>query len=105
MIYKAFAAVTLIAAPIIVLTAQSFVPPANETAAPAPAAPIVAPPVQPAPPSPPVSDPAAGIAAFGQPMPDAGKPFLAPGEGLPEAPILPPLPVENAPSPPDEAPR
>ncbi|KKW91319.1 hypothetical protein [Sphingobium chungbukense] len=89
MIYKAFAAITLIAAPIIVLTVQSFVPGQPAASAPmgaAPAASIapVAAPVQPGPPPPPaVSD--AGTASFGQPMPDAGKPFLAPGAGLPAA--------------------
>ncbi|AMK23997.1 MULTISPECIES: hypothetical protein [unclassified Sphingobium] len=105
MIYKAFAAVTLIAAPIVVLTVQSFVPQTKETMAPAIPASIAAPTVQPAPPPLPVSDSSDGIASFGQPMPEAGKPFLTPGAGLPDAPAVSQPPVENAPPPPDEVPR
>ena len=85
--YKAFAAITLIAAPIIVLVVQGIAPhtPVQPAAAPAAALPPAVqarPVVQPAPmpvPAAPESDPA----AFGQPMPDAGKPFLSPGNGLP----------------------
>jgi len=49
MIYKAFAAVTLIAAPIVVLTVQSFVPSAPQTAVPSPMAPTPAPVMMPTP--------------------------------------------------------
>ena len=106
MIYKAFAAVTLIAAPIIVLTVQSFVPSAPQTAVPSPMAPTPAPvmmptpaPVvtpataMPSPPPPPAPD--AGNLSFGQPMPEAGKPLLAPGAGLPAAPASNSAPIQN----------
>ena len=86
MLYKAFAAITLIAAPIIVLIAQSVAP---QSPAPHPSsaiqppvqqqAPMMQPPITAAPL--PTSDPT----PFGQPMPDAGKPFLTPGNGLPGA--------------------
>ncbi|ANI77193.1 MULTISPECIES: hypothetical protein [Sphingobium] len=85
--YKAFAAITLIAAPIIVLAVQGIAPHAPVQPSAAPSAvlpsPVQAPPVvQPAPmPVPAAPEPDA--AAFGQPMPDAGKPFLSPGNGLP----------------------
>lgn len=91
MLYKAFAAVTLIAAPIIVLIVQSFAPQAPVQPAAAPMAvppPVISaqpqPPPMPAPMAP--SAPAPDTAAFGQPMPDAGKPFLSPGNGLPGGP-------------------
>lgn len=107
MIYKAFATVTLIAAPIIVLTVQSFVPQPNQPAVASVAAPSALPPstmpiVTPAPPAPIVTDPGSN-AAFGQPVPDAGKPFLAPGAGLPEAaPTAQPAAVESPLSRPEE---
>lgn len=89
MLYKAFAVITLIAAPIVVLIVQSVAPQAPSAAHPAPApapaayqqpAPIIS---QPAP-MPPSIEPAPDPATFGQPMPEAGKPFLAPGAGLPQ---------------------
>ena len=108
MIYKAFAAVTLIAAPMIVLTVQSFVPQTNAPVV-APAlsspAPVVLPTVQPAPPSPMVNDPASGSASFGQPVPEAGKPSLVPGTGLPDTPPALQPPVGNPSLPPDEVPE
>lgn len=105
MIYKAFAAVTLIAAPIIVLTVQSFVPQTNPPAAPAAFAPGVAPAEQPAPPPPTVSAPVTEPASFGQPVAEAGKPFLAPGVGLPaKAPTVQPV-VEGVLPPPDGPPE
>ncbi|WP_313808844.1 hypothetical protein [Sphingobium sp.] len=106
MIYKAFAAVTLIAAPIIVLTVQSFVPQTNQPAAssipPAPSTtiPVVAPAVQPAPPPPAVNDPVAS-ASFGQPVPEAAKPFLTPGAGLPDADTVEQAPLAGTLPPPD----
>ena len=90
MMYKAFAGITLVAAPVLVLLAQNLVP-----ATPEPIATVAAPPitseVMPQPqPTPPVqmapAAPVAEPAAFGQPMSDAGKPFLSPGNGLPAAP-------------------
>lgn len=99
MLYKAFAALTLIAAPIIVLIVQGFAPqaPVQPAAAPmavSPAAISTQPQPEPQPmpmaPSAPAPDPA----AFGQPMPDAGKPFLSPGNGLPGGPA--PLAGENS---------
>lgn len=93
MMYKAFAAITLVAAPIIVLVTQSVLPThPTQPDAPAvqPALPVVAPVV---PPAPVVTSlaPATGpeSAAFGEPMPDAGKPFLIPGSGPPGAEIAP----------------
>ncbi len=90
MLYKAFAVITLIAAPIIVLIVQSVAPQPPSTAAPvaAPApyqqpAPLIS---QPAPMAASI-EPAPDPAAFGQPMPEAGKPFLAPGNGLPQTAI------------------
>lgn len=105
MIYKAFAAVTLIAAPVIVLTVQSFAPRASHAVPTAAVAPAPAPVVMPAEamPSPPPA-PMPGAADFGQPMPEAGKPFLAPGAGLPAAPASNVTPVEDA-QPSDETPR
>ncbi|GAY22055.1 MULTISPECIES: hypothetical protein [Sphingobium] len=110
MIYKAFAAVTLIAAPIIVLTVESFVPQSSQavpSAAIVPASAPVVMPAQAAPsPTPPqdsgAQDP--GAADLGQPMPEAGRPFLAPGAGLPAAPVSNPTPVEGV-QPSDEVPE
>ena len=93
MMYKAFAAVTLVAAPIIVLVVQSRLPqkPAQPAAAVQPA-PVIQPAVQP---MPIVTNatPAPTPVPFGQPMPDAGKPFLTPGNGLPAGSTAPPPPV------------
>lgn len=90
MLYKAFAAITLVSAPIIVLLVQGITPHPSAT----PSAPVV----QPMVPQPPVQQPlptqqsvvapvpmeqAPPAVPFGQPMPEAGKPFLAPGNGLP----------------------
>lgn len=103
MIYKSFAIVTLIAAPLIVLAVQTFVPqtaqPAMQAAAPdsPPPLPVSAPQSAPPPvsaPAPMPSAPTADGAAFGQPMPDAGQPSLAPGTGLPAEAAAPPGPVE-----------
>ncbi|MCB4860864.1 hypothetical protein K7W03_14820 [Sphingobium sp. PNB] len=115
MIYKAFAAVTLIAAPIIVLTVESFVPQSSHVVpsaaiVPASAVPASAPVVMPAQaapsPTPPqdtgAQDP--GAADLGQPMPEAGRPFLAPGAGLPAAPVPNPTPIEGV-QPSDEVPE
>lgn len=99
MMYKAFAAITLVAAPIIVLVTQSLLPqqpvrPGAATVQPV-ATPVVQSAAQPmpivtAPPSGPAQEPA----PFGQPLPDAGQPFLAPGNGLPGGETAPPPPVE-----------
>jgi len=108
MIYKAFAAVTLIAAPIVVMTVQSFVPQTNPSQAnmprTSPAVPsdssfsTAEPAAAPVPPS--VDAPPADAASFGRPMPEAGRPFLTPGTGLPDRattppPALPAGPVEE----------
>lgn len=94
MLYKAFAAITLIAAPIIVLVAQSMTP---QSPVPHPSQAVQPPVQQEAPVMPPVAAPTAvepisDPASFGQPMPDAGKPFLTPGNGLP---ALPPAAQSN----------
>ena len=92
MLYKAFAAITLVSAPIIVLLVQGITPHPSAT----PSAPVV----QPMVPQPPVEQPlptqqsvvapvmeqAPPAVSFGQPMPEAGKPFLTPGDGLPGEP-------------------
>lgn len=87
MMYKAFAAITLVAAPIIVLVTQSVLPThPTQPDAPAvqPALSEVAPVV---PPAPVVTSVAPAInpasLAFGEPTPDAGKPSLIPGSGPP----------------------
>ncbi|HAF42012.1 MAG TPA: hypothetical protein DCG90_09650 [Sphingobium sp.] len=92
MLYRNFAIATLIAAPLIVLAVQNFLP----TPAPAPQAEQVAPPTPPVPVpvAPPVAAPSAPAVAsdpavFGQPIAGAGQPMLA-GEGLQEAPPVPP---------------
>ena len=100
MMYKAFAAITLIAAPIITFVAQGIAPHQSSQPPVAAAAPQLvqpAPAVAPAPP--PIVSSAAPVpepVAFGQPMPKAGKPFLAPGQGLPnEAPTPPAAQVND----------
>ncbi|MAN11668.1 MAG: hypothetical protein VX205_16315 [Pseudomonadota bacterium] len=99
MLYRNFAIATLVAAPLIVLAVQNFMPPApsdpqgaadapHPDAAPPPVvAPTVAPPAPPAPPPP--ADFANPLPAAGQPLPEAGMPMLAPGQGLPQAPAAP----------------
>ena len=106
MMYKAFAALTLVGAPIVVLVVQSLAPQHPTAAAPAapppgfgPAQPF-APVAQPAPmvapaPAPMSNVPPPDPASFGQPMPDATKPFLSPGDGLPGSPPAPPAPVDG----------
>ncbi|WP_150290823.1 hypothetical protein [Sphingobium estronivorans] len=106
MIYKSFAVLTLIAAPIIVLAVQSFVPQTNQPAAIGPAMPVTPPPVPAAVPAAvapapvadaPVGAPPSDSASFGQPMSDAGKPSLSPGTGLPATtpPVEMPSPASN----------
>lgn len=102
MIYKSFAVMTLIAAPVMVMAVQAVLPqarqaaPAPVTAAPATPAPATPAPLTPtaaAPVPPPVASPApmpapmpnTSPASFGQPMPGAGQPSLAAGSGLPQA--------------------
>ena len=87
MSYKAFAAITLIAAPIIALVAQNLAPqspPQGQEPSPAvqpqPTAPL---PVVQAP-MPAAAQPAPPPAEFGQPLPGAGQPFLTAGNGLPK---------------------
>ncbi|MEA3541453.1 MAG: hypothetical protein U9R77_04955 [Pseudomonadota bacterium] len=99
MLYRNFAIATLVAAPLIVLAVQNFVPtvpfgpqraadaPYPDAAPPPVVAPTMAPPAQPAPPPP--ADFATPVPAAGQPLPDAGMPMLAPGQGLPQAPAAP----------------
>jgi hypothetical protein len=103
MIFKNFAIVTLIAAPLIVLAVQTLVPhaaqPAMQATAPEtpPPPPVAVPPSVPPPVDVPErmpSAPAVDGAAFGQPMPDAGKPFLASGPELPADAPPPPTPTE-----------
>lgn len=85
MLYKAFAVITLVAAPLIVLMVQGLAPHAPAQNMSAPMRPVA----EQAVPSPhPIATPAAEQPAsppmsFGQPMPEAGKPFLSPGNGLP----------------------
>lgn len=95
MLYRNFAIATLLAAPIIVMGVQAFLPQsgsavpdqAAQSAAPPPPVPVpVAPPV-----APPGVPSASTTSDFGQPMAGAGQPMLAPGEGLPvTAPAAPP---------------
>ncbi|HWV11840.1 MAG TPA: hypothetical protein VN110_00950 [Sphingobium sp.] len=90
MLYKAFAVITLVAAPLIVLMVQGLAPHMPEQTMSNPVQPVVeqavvapqplAAPVLEQPTSPPTS--------FGQPMPEAGKPFLSPGNGLPGTPSV-----------------
>jgi hypothetical protein len=89
MMYRNFAIATLLAAPIVVMGVQAFMPkpeptaPSPSGARPADAAP---PPVPVAPPvTVPAIPPSSDTANFGQPMPGAGQPMLAPGAGLPQA--------------------
>lgn len=86
MMYKAFAALTLIAAPILTFAVQGLAPRQPVQPVASPVAPVSAKPAAAAP-LPVVSSaqPAPEPVAFGQPIPDAGKPFLAPGNGLPGA--------------------
>ena len=85
MLYKAFAAVTLVAAPIIVLIVQGLAPhaPAQSASAPAPLIVQQAAPMPQQAPAPSIEQPPEAPMPFGQPMPDAGKPFLSPRNGLP----------------------
>lgn len=90
MIYRNFAICTLLVAPLIVLAVQNIMPKPPESApvqgniadAPPPVAVPVAPPV-----APPPAD--ASAPGFGQPMPQAGQPMLAPGAGLPQTTVAP----------------
>ena len=87
MLYKAFAVVTLVAAPVIVLMVQGLAPHAPAQSVSVPMQPVVersAPMPQYVPP-PAMEQPAAAPMSFGQPMPEAGRPFLSPGNGLPGA--------------------
>ncbi len=88
MLYKAFAVITLVAAPLIVLMVQGLAP---QDAAPVPSAPVQSVVEQAVAASQPVAapameQPASSSMSFGQPMPEAGKPFLSPGNGLPGGP-------------------
>ena len=88
MLYKAFAVITLVAAPLIVLMVQGLAP---HDPAPVPSAPVQPVFEQAAPASQPVAapameQPASSSVSFDQPMPEAGKPFLSPGNGLPGGP-------------------
>ena len=93
MLYKAFAAITLVSAPIIVLLVQGITPhPSATTPAPVVEPMVPQPPVQQPLPAqqsvvaPVPMEPTPPAVSFGQPMPEAGKPFLAPGNGLPGEP-------------------
>lgn len=101
MLYRNFAIATLLAAPIIVMATQTFLPPKQpdtaevQTQAPPP------PPV-PIPVAPPVTAPdmqtnVAPTSDFGQPMAGADQPSMAPGNGLPGAPSAGYNPSMNAP--------
>ena len=86
-LYNSFALITLVSAPIIVMIAQTAAP--TQHGRPAPPSPPSAaqtvphqPLTTPQPVAPPL--PATEPAAFGQPMPQAGQPFLSPGAGLPD---------------------
>ena len=85
MMYRSFAIATLVAAPVIVMAVQNFLPAPpsgvqDQPATPAPA-PLVAPNAAPAVPAP--SPPSAAFAppmpAAGEPLPGAGQPMLSPG--------------------------
>lgn len=109
MLYKAFVATTLIAAPLIVMTIQNFLPEPDAAAAPsanvsmnadrtvASPAPAYAAPPQPVVEAAPVAplDPA----SFSQPLPGAAQPTLVPGQPLGAAPatVAPPPPATMAP--------
>ena len=85
MLYKAFAVITLVAAPLIVLMVQGLAPHVPAPNMSAPVSPVVERAV-PSPQSiaaPDMEQPASSPMSFGQPMPEAGKPFLSPGNGLP----------------------
>lgn len=90
-LYKAFALITLASAPVIVLITQSVTPQPQQAFSPATAATTVpAPSSAPAPttqPMPAIMESVADPASFSQPFPEAGKPFLAPGAGLPGDPL------------------
>ena len=107
MMYRSFAIATLVAAPVIVMAVQNFLPAGaarskakndpvlarqalglpDQPATPAPA-PLVAPNAAPAvpAPSPPSADFAPPMPAAGEPLPGAGQPMLSPGQGLPQPP-------------------
>jgi hypothetical protein len=87
MMYRNFAIATLLAAPILVMAVQTFTPkPDAAPKARVNAAPPAPPPVPAAPPAPVPTPSSPGEAAnFGEPMPGAGQPMLAPGAGLPQA--------------------
>ncbi len=90
MLYRTFAIATLLAAPLIVLAAQTFlpshmpiarsqsvvVPLGNNVASKPEPAPYAPPPIEPASPNPP---------AFGQPIAEAGRPMLDLGDGTTNA--------------------
>jgi len=91
MLYRTFAIVTVLGAPLLVIAAQSFVP---QHGAPEPQPPSVQPTGAPAPvpaPTPPIVNadtPPVAVAdpsTFSQPLAGAGQPMLAPGTGLPDA--------------------
>lgn len=108
MIYKTFAAITLLTAPLVVLGVEGFLPRQGSVPIQPEVAPV-RPQVQPAPP--PYQSPMPAVteipaeSGFGQPVEEAGKPFLSPGAGLP--PPASPAPAGGfAPPPvPDELPR
>ncbi|WP_311267159.1 hypothetical protein [Sphingobium sp. WCS2017Hpa-17] len=87
MMYRNFAIATLLAAPLIVMATQSFLP-KPEQPAPSTIQPDVPPPPVPVPVAPPPSVPGAPSAdtsaSFGQPMAGAGQPAMTPGAGLPD---------------------
>lgn len=100
MMYKAFAAITLVAAPMLVLVVQSVAP---QPATPGPAVSAVTQPIQPVLQPAPVAGPSSMVAApivdpasFAQPLPEAGKPMLTLGNGLPERQSPPPSAGEGA---------
>lgn len=89
--YRNFALATLLAAPLIVMVVQSVAPKPPEQA-PSAAQPEAPPQPIPVPVPPPAvpTDTSAAVeppSSFGQPMSDAGQPSLAPGTGLPDAPV------------------
>ncbi len=96
MMYRSFAIATLVAAPLIVMAVQNFLPTApdapEEQVAAAPVPPSTQPPVAalsvaPPPPAtiPAPADFAASAPMAGEPRPGAGQPLLSPGQGLPSA--------------------
>ncbi|RYM14904.1 hypothetical protein [Sphingobium cupriresistens] len=88
MLYRNFAIATLLAAPLIVMATQAFLPqpnaPQQDQSAIKPDVPPPPPPVPAAPVATPGAPSVEAATSFGQPMAGADQPALAPGAGLPD---------------------